>query len=81
MFGASSRWMENMKFAEYGVLFVLPKNGSALTGRNCDQSMFVIGLLGDAPKAGNCCGKRWPLFVPSAAVMNGVSKIGGAGLK
>ena len=70
-----------MKFAEYGVLLSAPKNGSAFTGRNRDQLIFVTGCVGDAPKAGNCWGKRCPLFVPSAAVMNGVSKIGGAGLR
>ena len=70
-----------MKLAEYGVLFVEPKNGSAFTGRNCDQSMLVTGLLGDALSGGNCCGKRWPLLLPSAAVMNGVSNSGGAGLR
>ena len=70
-----------MKFDEYGVLLSAPKNGSALTGRNWDQSMLVIGLLGVAPNCGNYCGNRWPLFVPSAAVTNGVSKSGGAGLR
>ena len=70
-----------MKFSEYGVLFCVPKNGSAFTGRNCDQSRLVTGLLGDAFSGGNCCGNRWPLLLPSAAVMNGVRKSGGAGLR
>ena len=49
MFGASSRCTDTMKFAEYGVLLSAPKKGSALTGRNCDQSMLLIGLPGVAP--------------------------------
>ena len=70
-----------MKLTEYGVLFCVPKYGSALTGKNCEKSMFVTGLLGEALSGGNCWGNRWPLFVPSAAVMNGVANSGGAGLR
>ena len=44
VFVASSRWIENMKFSEYGVLLRVPKNGSALTGRYCGQLTPVTGL-------------------------------------
>jgi len=51
-----------------------------LIGNSLDQSTEVPGLLGEALSGAGVCGNGWPLFVPSAAVMNGWSKSGGAGL-
>ena len=52
-----------------------------MTGRSRDQSTDVPGLLGEALSGAGVCRNGCPLFVPSAAVMNGVANGGGAGLR